>query len=61
MDNQMNFVITEDEATVEALTKAGLQLVQRVGNAWLFLNDNKKMIFDDGTKLVFSYTNRMMF
>lgn len=57
----MNFVITEDEATVEALTKAGLQLVQRVGNAWLFLNDNKKMIFDDGTKLVFSYTNRMMF
>ena len=62
MDTQMNFVITEDSSTKEALEKAGFQLVQAVGNAWLFLNDNKKMVFADADKkLVYAYTNMMMF
>lgn len=62
MDTQMNFVLTEDLATADALSKAGFQLVQTVGNSWLFLNDNKKMVFaNTDNKLVFTYTNMMMF
>ena len=64
MDSQMNFVITEDKATADAFKKAGFQIVQTVGNAWLFLNDKKKMMFTNtnkDTNLVFTYTNKMMF
>lgn len=58
----MNFLLTEDLATADALSKAGFQLVQTVGNSWLFLNDNKKMVFaNTDNKLVFTYTNMMMF
>lgn len=58
----MNFVLTEDLATADTLSKAGFQLVQTVGNSWLFLNDNKKMVFaNTDNKLVFTYTNMMMF
>lgn len=63
MDNQMNFILTEDKSTADALYKAGFQIVQTVGDSWLFLNDKKRMAFaDNGDKsLIFAYTNKMMF
>ena len=63
MANQMNFLITEDIATKEVFEKAGLQLIQKVGNSWLFLNDNNKLLFacEGETPLTFAYTNKMMF
>lgn len=63
MESQMNFVITEDKATADVFIKMGFELVQTVGNSWLFLNDNNKLLFacTEDTPLVFAYTNRMMF
>jgi hypothetical protein len=63
MANQMNFLITEDEVTKEVFVKAGFQIVQTVGNSWLFLNDNDKLFFacEGDVPLQFAYTNKMMF
>lgn len=66
MDNHSNsnFILTEDEATKNALVDAGFQLVQAVGGSWLFLNDNKKMTFaniENSENFMFAYTNKMMF
>ena len=57
----MNFIITEDKATIDELLNMGFQNVQQIGNAWLFLNDNNKMMFAEGKDLKFTYTNKMMF
>ena len=64
MGKQMNFIITEDELTKNALVKAGFQIVQTIGNSWLFLNDNNKLLFacaENKEPLAFAYTNKMMF
>lgn len=63
-DNQMNFIITENKDTADELQKLGFQIVQTIGDSWLFLNDKKKMMFADiknNKNLVFAYTNKMMF
>ena len=59
----MNFILTEDKPTADALYKAGFQIVQTVGDSWWFLNDKRKMAFADGgnSTLIFAYTNKMMF
>ena len=61
MESQMNFILTESEDTARELQRLGFQIVQTVGDSWLFLNDNKKIMFTDGKDLKFTYTNKMMF
>lgn len=61
MESQMNFILTESEDTARELQRLGFQIVQTVGDSWLFLNDNKKIMFADGKDLKFTYTNKMMF
>lgn len=57
----MNFVMTKDEETANALLKAGFQIIQAVGDSWVFMNDNKKMMFTKDKNLKLTYTNKLLF
>ena len=58
-----NFIITDSFETANALMDAGFQIIQTMENSYLFLNDpTKKMVFsEDGKKLQFTYTHKLMF
>ena len=56
-----NFIITDSFETANALMDKGLQIIQTMGNSYLFLNDPQKMVFSEDEKLQFAYTNKLMF
>lgn len=63
MDKQSNFIVTDSEEDARKLIHYGLQIVQATGGYWLFLNDQKKMMFANkqDENLKFVYTNKMLF
>lgn len=51
------FIVTTFSETAEILKGLGFQLVQKSGNQWTFLNNNK-IVFSDEAKDI-CYTNKI--
>lgn len=59
--HNLNFILTDDQNTADKLMAAGFQLAQTIGDTWLFINDQTKMMFAEGENLRLTYTNKLMF
>lgn len=51
------FIVTKSEDMAEYLVKSNFRLVNQVNGVWFFVNEPKKMIFDNAKDI--TYTNKI--
>lgn len=59
MNNNFKFVKTSDPHTAELLREAGYPELEKEGDKWVFINDNRVEFSSDNTKM--NFTNILTF